>query len=72
MEAKEGENRISTCCGTVSDKRLLVFVSSITISSMTLAFSFYQLSKGLDCQSENLYVGFVSLIIGYWCRSPLQ
>lgn len=68
----ENENQYKTCCGTVSDKRLLVFISSLSISLLILTFCCYQLVNKEDCQSQNTYVGIITLIIGIWLKSPVS
>ena len=73
-EIKDEENGHlwRSCCGVVSDRRLLVFSSNLSISLIILLFSFYKLNQDLDCSHENLYVGFISLILGYWIKSPIH
>lgn len=72
MEEREQENQLKTCCNTVSDKRLLMFISSFCISMVIIVFSCFQLMRLDDCQSQNSYMGLLSLIVGIWIRSPLS
>ena len=65
------ENQLKNCCGTTSDKRLLMFIASLTISLIAIAFSCYQLSRKLDCESQSVYIGILTLILGVWVKSPL-
>ena len=65
-------NQLRTCCGNhSSDKRLLIFISSLSISLLVLILCCYQLVNKSDCQSQNTYVGLITLIIGIWLKSPL-
>lgn len=72
LENNEAKNILKTCCGTTSDKRLLVFVSSFTISMFTALFACIQLIRLDDCHSQNTYTGLLTLIIGLWIRSPIS
>jgi hypothetical protein len=69
----DNENLIKTCCGRVSDKRLLAFVASISLSSIITIFSCYQLSKdNMECTEQNMYSGLIMFILGFWLKSPIQ
>ena len=69
----ENDNLIKTCCGRVSDKRLLAFVASISLSSIITIFSCYQLSKdNMECTEQNMYSGLLMFILGFWLKSPIQ
>jgi hypothetical protein len=70
---EENDNLIKTCCGRVSDKRLLAFVASISLSSIITIFSCYQLSKdNMECTEQNMYSGLIMFILGFWLKSPIQ
>jgi len=72
QEKKEDENKWSSCCSSrKTDKRLLRFFSSLTISVMTLGFSIYQLSTLEQRKEKELYIGMLTLIIGWWSPSPI-
>ena len=68
----DDDNLIRTCCGRVSDKRLLAFVASISLSSIVTIFSCYQLTQGLECSQETTYISLIMFILGYWLKSPVQ
>ena len=68
----DDDNLIRTCCGRVSDKRLLAFVASISLSSIVTIFSCYQLTQGLECSQETTYISLIIFILGYWLKSPVQ
>ena len=74
-EKKEKENDANlyrSCCGPVSDKRLLTFISMFSISIIALGFSFASIAHGgLDKDDKLFYTGLISLIIGVWVRTPV-
>ena len=72
QQTEDNDNLIKTCCGRVSDKRLLAFVASISLSSIITIFSCYQLSTELDCPQENMYSALLMFILGFWLKSPIQ
>ena len=72
QEKKEDENKWSSCCSSrKTDKRLLRFFSSLTISVMTLGFSIYQLSTVEKRADKEIYVGLLTLVLGWWTPSPI-
>jgi hypothetical protein len=70
-EEKENKFLWRSCCGVVSDKRILTFVASLSISLIIIMFSCFQLTNGLNCSQENVYVGLLTLIVGFWMKSPI-
>lgn len=71
IENEENNNELRTCCGNnTSDKRLLIFIASFSISIITLVFSAIQLVRVDSCESHN-YISIICLIIGIWLRSPI-
>ena len=72
-EDTEQKNKLSMCCcNEKTDVRLLIFLSTFTVTFTLLIFSCYQLAHVNDCQSENLYVGLITLVVGVWVKSPLS
>ncbi len=68
----EPENKYRCCTGTVTDRRLLLFIASFTISTLILFFSCYMLSlPDTDCSTEQTYISLVMLILGWWAPSPV-
>ena len=65
-------NQWKVCCGGSTDRRVLTFVASLSLSTIIMIFSCYQLTRGLDCSQENTYIGLITLIIGFWMKSPLS
>ena len=72
LENNNTDNQLHTCCGKTSDKRLLVFVASISISLIVVIFSCVQLFLQQSCESQALYSGMISLVLGIWLKSPIS
>ncbi len=71
-QKNDDDNQLNTCCGRTSDKRLLTFIASLSISILIIMLCSYQLITKLDCVSQNVYVGILTLIIGVWCPHPVR
>jgi type IV secretory pathway TrbL component len=66
-------NHWDSCCGKVSDKRLLIFSANLSISLILMIFSLIRLCDDkLINEEKATYVGFITLIVGIWIRSPLS
>ncbi len=62
-----------SCCGKTSDKRLLIFAANLSISMILMIFSLVRLTQtNISNDDKQTYVGFVSLIVGIWIKSPLS
>lgn len=72
VPTEENGNHLRTCCGTISDKRLLVFISSLSITLFLLSFCFFMLATRNDCASQYTYVGLITLLLGWWMKSPIS
>ena len=62
------------CCllGT-SDPSCLRFSISAILSSFVMIFASSMLAFArLDCPEQNTYIGLITLILGYWLKSPLD
>jgi hypothetical protein len=67
----EDTNHWDSCCiGKSSDKRLLIFIANLTISISLLSFSFVRLCSTLTENEQSIYIGFITLIVGIWVKSP--
>ena len=66
------EQQLKTCCGPTSDRRLLIFIGSLSISLIVLIFSCYKLASTTDCVLTSVYVGLLSLILGLWMPTPIR
>jgi hypothetical protein len=64
-------NQWNTCCGgKSSDRRLLIFVANLSTSLILMLFSLIRLcDNSLDISEKNIYIGFVSLVVGIWVKS---
>lgn len=72
LERKKYDDHLDSCCGKTSDKRLLIFISSLLISLISLFFSCFQLTRGLECSQETVYIGIITSIISIWIPSPIH
>jgi hypothetical protein len=61
----------SCLTGRKTDSRLLHFISVFSISVGVIIFSAYQLSHSQACETDNLYVGLLTLTLGIWLKSPI-
>lgn len=68
----EDVNHWDSCCGKPSDRRLLVFMANLSISFILLIFSMIRLIGQLPPDERSIYIGFISLVIGIWVKSPLS
>jgi len=71
-EQLEAENLYRSCCGCRLDRRAALYFTQLCISIFVLAFSCYQLRYGGDerCETSQLYVGLLTLILGWWAPAP--
>ena len=59
-----------SCSGCLIDKRVLLFSAQAGISAVTAGFCMYQLATQHGCESQGLYSGILSLILGTWLPQP--
>ena len=59
-----------SCSGCLIDKRVLLFTAQAGISAVTAGFCMYQLTTQHGCESQGLYSGILSLILGTWLPQP--
>ena len=50
--------------------RLYIFISQFFISLLTMGFCFYQLITLNSCESQLLYTGIITMIIGVYLPTP--
>ena len=72
LAEKDADVMLKTCCNNSTDKRLLRFGATLLVSMTFIIFSFYQLTQIEECHTQNLYVGLITLIIGFWIKSPIE
>ncbi len=71
--SQHNKYRLESCIGGSTDKRLYILVVQTIISISLVIFSLVMLSdKSLDCSKDNLYSSILTLIVGYWIKSPLS
>ena len=63
-------NTWRSCSGCLIDKRVLLFAAQATVSVATSGFCMYQLATQPGCESQGLYSGILSLILGTWLPQP--
>lgn len=66
------QNDWHSCMGGNTDRRLLVFSANLTISLALLIFSMIRLVDPLPSDERSIYIGFISLVVGIWVKSPLS
>ena len=69
-EEKINEDNLWRSCCLVTDRRMIVFFSQLIIGISVISFSFIQLARNDECESNQLYVGLVTMIIGIFLPSP--
>ena len=68
----EDVNLYRSCCGPVSDKRLLNFIAMLSISIIALGFSFVQITKSdLDKDEKLFFTSLITMLIGIWLKQPI-
>ena len=68
---RKNDYELKSCCGQQSDRRLLNFIASLTISLIALLFACLQLTRNLGCSADSVYIGIVTSIISIWVPSPM-
>lgn len=59
-------------CGT-SDRNCLRFSITAILSGFIMIFSAGMLAfADLPCPEQNTFVGLITLVLGYWLKSPLD
>jgi hypothetical protein len=71
MENEELNNQLKTCCDTTSDRRLLMFIASFSVSLIVISFSITQLAINDSCEAQSTYLGLLTLVLGIWLKSPV-
>ena len=73
-ESIRDDNRLESCCFTNStDKRLYVLIVQTIISIGIIVFCSVMLADPeINCERGNTFVSLLSLVFGYWLKSPLS
>lgn len=65
--------RWKCCLLGSSNPNCLRFSISAFLSSFVMIFSAVMLGfKNLDCPEQNTYISLITLVLGYWLKSPLD
>jgi hypothetical protein len=73
-ETPEQNSNMWRCClcGT-SDRNCLRFSTTAILSSFIMIFSTGMIAfVDLTCPEQNTFVGLITLILGFWMKSPLD
>jgi hypothetical protein len=71
--SQHNKHKLQSCMGGSTDRRLYILIVQTIISFAIVIFSLVMLSdKDLDCSKDNLYSSILTLILGYWIKSPLS
>ena len=60
------ENLYHSCCGGMSDKRLVILLTQVGISGLVLLFSGLMLALDNESQKEAIYMSLISSTLSYW------
>ncbi|MDB2405022.1 hypothetical protein N9W07_00615 [Alphaproteobacteria bacterium] len=60
----ESRNIMHSCCGGVSDKRLITILAQVCFSGVVLVFSATML--GLERGEPSIYLSLVTSVLSYW------
>ena len=74
VEDVERNSQIWKCClfGT-SDRNCVRFITIAAFSFFIIGFSASMLAfADLPCAEQNTFVGLITLILGFWLKSPLD
>jgi hypothetical protein len=63
------ETTWDSCCLRL-DKRATIFFSQLSISILVMMFSTVQLVRLDDCESQQAYIGLLTLCLGVWLPQP--
>ena len=60
------------CCSKsgTTDKRIIVFFSQFSITLIIIFFCIYQLILSNSCESDQLYMSLLTLVIGIYLPNP--
>ena len=60
----ESKNIMHSCCGGVSDKRLITILAQVSFSAVVLIFSSVML--GFERGEPSIYLSLVTSVLSYW------
>lgn len=65
-EEDETKNLLHSCCGGVSDKRLVILLTQVSVSILVLCFSGAMLAITEEANDKAIYMSLISSTISYW------
>ena len=70
VEAQKAKNEWHSCCGLVLDRRAAQYFTQIAIIASIMLFTIYQLCTIESCESQSVYIGLLTMLIGILIPSP--
>jgi hypothetical protein len=70
IQDQKNNNEWKSCCGRIVDKRAIQYFTQITIISITMIFSFYQLITVENCEAQHVYIGLLTMLLGVLIPNP--
>jgi hypothetical protein len=70
VQDKANDNEWKSCCGKSIDSRAVVYFTQIGIISGIMLFNIYQLTTLESCESQSVYIGLLTMLIGVLCPNP--
>jgi len=60
------ENLMHSCCGGMSDKRLVILLTQVSVSVLVLSFSGAMLASTDEANDKAIYMSLISSTLSYW------
>lgn len=65
-EEDQTENLMHSCCGGMSDKRLVILLTQVSVSVLVLSFSGAMLAVSDEPNDKAIYMSLISSTLSYW------
>ena len=65
-EEDNTENLYHSCCGGMSDKRLIIVLTQVSVSVLVLGFSGAMLAVSDEPNDKAIYMSLISSTLSYW------
>ena len=65
-EEDQTENLMHSCCGGMSDKRLVILLTQVSVSVLVLSFSGAMLATTDEANDKAIYMSLISSTLSYW------
>jgi hypothetical protein len=69
LEDRKENNQWHSCC-LVLDRRAVQYFTQMTIIAAVMLFTIYQLCTIETCESQSVYIGLLTMLIGVLIPSP--